>query len=389
MMFIKATFFVLVAICIHKAQLIHNPLSLYVDAEEGFAIGHLQDGTKVYDAFTYVNYNPLPEFICATMLGDHHSNVPTLDIKTLYNKIIINQQINNSTYLLDIYYYDQVAIEDGKDASYMLDSGRWFESIPFEDGSIALKCSNGRYLKYDAIKTRDSDASCPVLIQDMCDEVGICDQCKFYPEVGSVDPVYIEIMSIDWGEVDGAIITNPSIVAKDQQDNYSDETVELQMKVMFTDSTADTTIWENAWGFEFGAESTTIIKIPFVGEEDITISAKMSYNGKYGTSNTVTDTVTIEKTATYPCPGRHRCFYNMIGRHLDNQQVPYTARVKKTVGSKVEEWNESGVWTGLKTYDTWAQYCTEDLDTHETNCPEVVQIKPIRTLGTDNPEVVL
>merc|ERR1712080_527708 len=127
------------------------------------------------------------------------------------------------------------------------------------------------------------------------------------------------------------------------------------------------------------------IKIPLTAEEEIDLGVTMSYNGHYGTSNTVSNSVTYSRKNTYPCPGKTRCFYKMIARHLDNQDIDYNARVRRTVGGKIEEWNESGVWKGVKSYDVWAQYCTEDLITHESNCPDAVKLAPIKALLTENP----
>ena len=70
----------------------------------------------------------------------------------------------------------------------------------------------------------------------------------------------------------------------------------------------------------------------------------LSYNGKYGTSSTVQDKQTIEKRQTYQCPAHHKCSLNLIANHLDNQKVPYTATVRKIVGSAVTEYEEKGIY---------------------------------------------
>ena len=109
-----------------------------------------------------------------------------------------------------------------------------------------------------------------------------------------------------------------------------------------------------------------------------TVSASTSYSGTHGGESSITDSTTYDKSATYPCPGKHRCFYNLIGRHLNNAAIPFTATVRKTVDGKTEEWKEQGVWEGVKVYDTFAEFCTEDLVTGENNCPHELRVPILR-----------
>ena len=68
----------------------------------------------------------------------------------------------------------------------------------------------------------------------------------------------------------------------------------------------------------------------------------LSYNGKDGTSSTVEDKQTVEKRQSYECPARHHCFLNLLANHLDGQKVPFTATVRKIVGSTITEYEEKG-----------------------------------------------
>merc|ERR1719189_705942 len=210
-------------------QSIYNPLELYVDAEEGFALGHYEDGKKIFDLFLfdYDGNGILDPDWCAQCFGFHDTKYPDLQMKTKYNRMAINKQIDSNTFLIDLYFYDMHAFEMGVEGACKVDVGREFLSIPLGDGSIALQCPNGKYL--DQWPGSWITPICQphvhpeFVFQDPCTSNGICDTCKFYPEVGTVNPVVIEVLSVDWGEVNGEIITNPSIVAKDQQDNWSDE----------------------------------------------------------------------------------------------------------------------------------------------------------------------
>ena len=74
----------------------------------------------------------------------------------------------------------------------------------------------------------------------------------------------------------------------------------------------------------------------------------MSYNGKYGTSSTTTDTQRIENIKTFPCPPRSKCEFRLIANHLDNQAIPFTALVRKTIGGDTVEYHEEGIQTLLK-----------------------------------------
>jgi len=367
------------------ASAIYNPLSLYVDSEEGFALSHIESGgDKIFDSFLY--FSSIAYYF---YFGFHNpEHYPDLQIKTKYNKIIINEQINNNTFDLDIWYYDLEDIANNRDAGYVKDAGRRFESIPYSDGSIALKCQNGLYLSwgsdYYTFYCFDEEFKDCGPSADPCTEISPnCPNCKFFPKVGSVEPVYIEIVSIDWGEVDGEIIGNPSVINTKQVDNWSDEILNSNMEVTFTDSTTDTTDWEHAWGFELCAESETTIKIPFTASETIDIAATLSYDGKYGTSNSKEASVDLKFSDTFPCPPRSRCYLHMIARHLDNVDIPYTARVKKTVGGSETVWNEEGTWKGVKMYDQRVLFCTEDLDTHDSNCPEEIKLQPIKNASEE------
>jgi len=172
------------------------------------------------------------------------------------------------------------------------------------------------------------------------------------------------------GRCPESAVTNPGLVIKDEVANYGDDPTTVTLKVTYTDSTTDTTTWEHAWGFEFGASLASEINF-FVEKETLTLSATASYNGKYGTSSAETHSVVYDRSQTYTCPARHRCFMLLIGRKMDNAAIPYTAHVQRSMeNGQFKDMYESGFWRGLKLYDTFVKICTQNVDTGEDNCPE-------------------
>jgi len=189
---------------------------------------------------------------------------------------------------------------------------------------------------------------------------GICTSCKFFPEIGSLNPFFIEILDIEWGDFSHDIVQNPSVLTTDVQDNWSNVEISNTFQISFTDTTVDTTTWERSWGFEFSTTLTTTFSIGIVSAS-VEITATTKYDGKKGGSNAVTDSTTYDKSATYPCPPKHRCEFKLMGRRLNDAAIPFTATVQKTDGSKVKTWKENGVWKGVKVYDTYTEYRTQPL----------------------------
>ena len=109
----------------------------------------------------------------------------------------------------------------------------------------------------------------------------------------------------------------------------------------YEEETSDTTTWEHAWGLELSAEIKFEENLYFEASE-FTVGGTASYNGKYGTSNTVSDKITVQESATVTCPPRTKCKLYLKAKHLNNQGVPYTATVRKTVGSDITEYPTTG-----------------------------------------------
>lgn len=107
-----------------------------------------------------------------------------------------------------------------------------FVSDVWEDGKISLKCKdNGKYLKGFGTTNEYSEADCEINA-DFCTELGVCDDCKFNVEIGTLRRVDIEIIGIEFGEFNNDIPPTPSMVDHDDFTNYSDETTTTQFKIM-------------------------------------------------------------------------------------------------------------------------------------------------------------
>ena len=110
-----------------------------------------------------------------------------------------------------------------------------FISTVWEDGSISLKCkNNGLYLR-GCGKYTDQDVACLVdhggFDAEPCSELGVCDQCKFGVEVGTLERVDIEIIGIEFGEMNDEIPPTPDVATRDSEINLSDQEISATLKV--------------------------------------------------------------------------------------------------------------------------------------------------------------
>ena len=54
-------------------------------------------------------------------------------------------------------------------------------------------------------------------------------------------------------------MANPSVVATDNFDNWSDVEVTNIFSITYTSTKSDTTVWQQAWGFEFSVSQRSYI----------------------------------------------------------------------------------------------------------------------------------
>jgi len=329
-----------------------DPLELYAGADEGFALYHVDEqngkNNHVYDIFSYHSTHGSGAYF-----GLHNDDLEVYQMKTYMNKIIIRKGDRPHTYRADLTFWDGHDIKHHHDhVSSLTDKNRYLKSVPLDNGgTVALQCKNNKYLKWGSSFSQHNEP---------CTSEGICSACKFRVEIGSLNPFFIEIVDIAWGEPMGDIVENPSVLATDQQNNWSDQIITNTFSISYTDTTVDTTTWKNSWGFEFGTSLETEVKFFKTGVK-FTVSSTIKYSGEVGGSTSETSSTKYDKSAQYPCPGKHRCIFKLVGRHLNNAAIPFTATVRKTDGFQTETWTEEGIWEGVKVYDTYTEYNTEEL----------------------------
>ena len=84
------------------------------------------------------------------------------------------------------------------------------------------------------------------------------------------------------------------------------------------------------------------------------MTAKISYDGRQGTTSTIRETQIVEDTA----------------EKIDNFNVPFTAWVEKSTDTgAMEQFQQNGTWKGVNTLNFHKIFCTENLDTGHSNCP--------------------
>ena len=121
-------------------------LSLYVGADEGFALSHIdttQKGNKkVYDMFSYRGHK--------TMFGHHEKKNEVYQMKTNFDKIKITAKgLSPNTYHVELSYYNQKDISHKhKNIRKYVDGLRYFRAVPLSgNASLAIQCQNKKYLK--------------------------------------------------------------------------------------------------------------------------------------------------------------------------------------------------------------------------------------------------
>jgi hypothetical protein len=129
---------------------------------------------------------------------------------------------------------------------------------------------------------------------------------------------------------------SPKVVAQKTIDNFSNEPITNTITVSHRTTKSDRTRWERAWGFELEAGFQSSFSIPFLKSIvdlsfGVSVNAAFSYNTRKGTETVETKAEEFGDTQTLTCPPFSRCFFNLIGRHLDNVAVPFIATVQRNM----------------------------------------------------------
>jgi len=343
-------------------------MELYLNSAEGVSFAFEVDGVKQYSFFFARDQIG---FSCSD--GADYKNLAIQN----YTRMLVTERLNaySDEFMIQFNYYE-------------IDQDKLVEGVPIRvsvvqnsDSTVALRCYySGLYATWSHDQTNEVDGdglretrrACIYPYKPpICTEPGICPTCRFSLETGSITDISIRLVDLTWGDPEEAIPSSPSTVMEDNQNNYSDTEIQTTLKVAYTQITSDTTIWEHAWGFELSVSAKWEAKIPLFGGGETTTTATASYNGKYGTENTVQDSSTVENSKTVTCPPKTRCTLKLVASKLDDYNIPFTALVERTqdVGPPLQ-WQESGVWRGVQAFNFETFYCTTDLASGATNCPQ-------------------
>jgi len=338
-----------------------NPMDDFVDKEEGFSLAYEDDGTK----YTYYHrYYDLNEY-----LGLGTTYKQDNDIQ-MYTRMKVGPSKGDNVYPVESFYY----YNDVHSLRSVIHDVQVYAN---SDGTVSLKCvDNGLYATWgNMVLNGENAAYCDtrdqVCMFPICVESGICPHCRFSLVVGSISDIQIRLVHLEWGDPEDYLPSSPNQVDEDNDNNYSDTTTTTTLKVKYEGSTTDTTIWEHAWGFELSVTVEAHVDIPLVGGGSVSATATASYNGKYGTENSVKETQSTEIDKTVECPPRTRCTLKFVASKMDNFDMPFTALVEKTQddGPPIQ-WTETGIWRGIQAFNFDSVYCTTSFEPpYETNCP--------------------
>jgi len=339
-----------------------NPMELYVDKKEGFSLAYEDDGTK-YSYYHYYDY-----YYGYYAYGITYKQ---LDIQ-YYTRMQVGPSKGGNVYPVESFFY----YNDGQGIIYHMT--QYVQVYDNSDGTVSLKCvDNGLFATWGNMvsdSTGQNYARCEGVghgcVLPICMESGICPHCRFSLVVGSISDIQIRLVHLTWGDPEDYLPSNPDQVDEANEYNYSDTTTTTTLKVTYKKSRKDTTIWEHAWGFELSVSVEADVHIPFVVGGSVTTTATASYNGKYGTENSVEDSQSTELTKKVDCPPMTQCTLKLVASKLDNFDMPFTALVEKTQddGPPIQ-WTETGIWRGIQAFNFDSFYCTTNLETNETNCP--------------------
>lgn len=345
-----------------------HPMQLYIGSPEGVSFAFEVNGTKQYSYFWASAYGVLS-------VGADYKNLAPRN----YTRMNVTEQLgaDSDDFMIQFNYYNY------QQPSEIMPT----EPVPVtvkknNDGTVALRCPhNGLYAAWsnqdglthgDVDKDGREDEAWIEYLAPICTEPGICPKCRFSLETGSINDVFIRLVSFNWGDPEDKIPSNPSFLAEEYTENYSEETLMTKLTVIYSQVVTDTTIWEHAWGFELSVSAGVEFDIPFIGGGSVTATATASYNGKYGTEDTVTNTTTTTITKEVPCPKFSRCTLKMVGSKLDDYKIPFTALVERTQDDGPPlQWYENGTWKGVQAFNFHTIYCTMDLISGEDHCPEI------------------
>jgi len=335
-----------------------NPMELYVGSPEGVSLTHEDGGETFFSYFSAENY-------LGSYISDYKSQA-----SRKYTRILVGAAEKENVYPLTFNTY----LNTGRNANTTID----MRVHKNNDGSVSLSCeSNNKFMTWGdgSEKSEDFPGKQVALSSNLynaevplCVEEGICPTCRYNLEVGSITDITFNILNVTFKAPEGWEPSKPSQVSETSILNHADEAIDSTLTVDYSYETIDETVWETAWGFE--ESSTTSVGLKKVIEVGHSMTAKISYNGKYGTTNTIKETQSVEDSLTVSCPARTKCYLKYTAEKIDNFNVPFTAWVEKTTDTgAMKQFKQNGTWKGVNTLNFHKIFCTENLDTGHSNCP--------------------
>ena len=338
-----------------------NPMELYVDDHEGVSLTH-DDGGQTF--FSFFNED-----------GSYISDFKSQEA-TKYTRVLVKNTTQENVYQLTFFTH--------KDQNRNSNKTERMRVHRNSDGTVSLSCeSNNKFMTWADQKSKSKDfpekqvalssylSNAPV---PFCVKDGICPTCKYNLVVGSITDLRFNILNVTFDTPQGGAPTKPSQVSEKSIFNYGDEPIESTLTVSHSYETVDETSWEQGWGFEASATATASVEAGVEGiakaSAGFSVSATVSYDGKNGKTNSITETQSVEDSLLVNCPARTACYLKYTAEKIDNFNVPFTAWVEKSTDAGTTEYfQQRGSWMGTNTLNFKKIFCTENLDSDYSNCP--------------------
>jgi hypothetical protein len=331
-----------------------NQMELFVGSPEGVSLTHEDGGQTFFSYFAKENYK----------LGSYISDFKSLAGKK-YTRILVGKGKENVYPLTFSTYHDserninttiEMRVHRNNDGSASLSCESNKKFMTWGDGSDTSERKNfpGKQV---ALSSNFEDAEVP-----LCVEEGICPTCRYNLVVGSITDITLKILNVTFKTPEGLEPSKPSQVSETSILNHANEPIDSTLTVDYSYETVDETTWEHNWGG--GGEAS-------YGNSNIAqVKATISYNGKYGTTNTIKTSESVTDSLTVSCPARTKCYLKYTAEKIDNANVPFTAWVEKSTDTgAMKQSMENGTWTGVTELNFHKIFCTENLDTGHSNCP--------------------
>jgi len=215
------------------------------------------------------------------------------------------------------------------------------------DGKLVLQnTANGKFLaRYCCVEGKNAMRA---------DRQHIDTFTKFLVESGSILPVTEEIIDVTWGSTNDFVNNmRPKIVASDTGTNWGSEPLQQDLSVSWALTESSETSWEHGWGITAGIKFTkNFSPIPIGFGSSLELSLELNYNGKKAGNEGRSTTTTISKTSHVTIPPGKKVTASLMINLVENAEVPFTARIRRTCEGVTQEFTERGTWRGVVQFDS-------------------------------------